>query len=81
MTILKIKAFIYQRTGIYLANKEELEYVTSKEFWKHFKKIVLHKKNDLNMETVQGLLIGLWQSKHGFYRTWKQITKKGKRRK
>lgn len=69
--ILKLKAFIYQKTGIYLAHKEELEYITSKEFWKSFIKIVGHKKNDMSPRNAQGLLIGLWQAKNGFVRAYK----------
>lgn len=68
--ILKIKAFIYQKTGIYLANKEELEYITSDSFWRQFRKIYLAKDNDIGMRDVQGLLIGMWQCKHGFYRAF-----------
>lgn len=66
--ILKIKAFIYQKTGLYLAHKEELEYISSDSFWRQFRKIYLHKTNDMGMKNVQGILIGLWQCKHGFYR-------------
>lgn len=65
---IKIKAFIYKKTGIYLAQKEELDYLKSKEFWKSFMKIASHKKNDLAPRDIQGILIGLWQVKHGFYR-------------
>lgn len=71
MTLLKIKAFIYQKTGIYLADKQELEYITSKAFWKEFIKICTHKDNDMAPRDVQGLLIGMWQCKHGFYRAFK----------
>jgi len=68
MSLIKIKAKIYQVTGIYLAHKEELEYVTSKAFWKAFKKMTRHaKKNDFSAENIQGILIGLWQCKHEFY--------------
>lgn len=70
MTILKIKAFIYQKTGIYLADKEELEYITSKAFWKEFIRIYTHKANDMGPRDVQGLLIGSWQCRHGFYRAF-----------
>jgi hypothetical protein len=63
MSILKIKAKLYQWTGIYLADSEELDYIKSKEFWRAFKKI-----KRLNDRDKQGLLIGLWQYKHGFYR-------------
>lgn len=63
--VLKLKSFIYRLTGIYLANKEELEYVTSKEFWRAFKKI---KDKTLSNQVKQGILIGLWQCEHKFYR-------------
>lgn len=65
--ILKIKAKIYRLTGIYLAEKEELEYITSKKFWKSFTKMALKNPN-MRFQIVQGMLIGLWQCKHGFYR-------------
>lgn len=68
MVVLKIKVWIYQFIGLYLAEKEELEYVTSKKFWKSFIKIYTAKGNDMSPETVQALLIGLWQLKHGFTR-------------
>ena len=70
--ILKIKAFLYQKTGLYLAHKEELEYVTSKDFWKKFMKMLLHKDNDMRPRDIQGLLIGMWQCEHGFYRRIKR---------
>lgn len=75
MKVLKLKAKIYQWTGIYLAHLEENEYLQSKEFWKSFIKIIKNKKNDMSPSLVQGLLIGLWQSKHGFYREWKRLRK------
>lgn len=64
--ILKIKAFIYRLTGIYLAEKEENEYITSDEFWD-----IMDSTEDpeLDNRTVQKILIGSWQCKHGFYRS------------
>lgn len=70
--LLKIKAFIYQKTGVYLAQKEELDYITSKDFWKRFWKIFLHKDNDMSGRDIQGLLIGLWQAKWGFTRVFRR---------
>jgi hypothetical protein len=55
MTLLKLKAKIYQYTGIYLAQKEEDEYLRSEEA------ISLLENNE-----YEGLVIGLWQTKHGF---------------
>jgi hypothetical protein len=65
---MKLKAWIYQKTGIYLTHKEQLEYITSKVFWKQFMRIARRKDNDRTPIQIQGLLIGLWQCKHGFYR-------------
>jgi len=70
--ILKIKAWVYRRTGIYLAHKEELEYITSKIFWNEFRKIVIVPENDLSLHDIQGLLIGYWQCNHGFARELKR---------
>ena len=79
--ILKIKGFIYRHTGIFLAHKEELKYLQSDEFWFHMRKISKGKDEDMSPRNIQGLLIGLWQCKHGFYRTmsrrqWKSYDKK-----
>lgn len=69
MKILKIKAKIYQYTGIYLAESEELDYLNSREFWKEFDRMQKHnKENDISNRTLQGILIGTWQSKNGFTR-------------
>ncbi len=69
--IIRIKAFIYQKTGIYLAQREELKYITSKEFWKAFMKIAGKDSNDMRPRDIQGLLIGSWQCGYGFYRASK----------
>lgn len=68
--LLKLKILIYQRTGIYLAHKEELKYIISKEFWKAFIRIITKKSNDMQPRDIQGLLIGLWQVEQGLYRPW-----------
>ncbi len=83
--ILKIKGFIYRHTGIFLAHKEELEYLQSDEYWFHMKKMSKHKDNEMTPRNVQGLLIGLWQCKHGFYRSmsrreWNSFDKKRAKR-
>ena len=72
MSILKIKSFIYRKTGVYLAHKEELEYITSKEFWKTFLKIAGHEENDMAPRDIQGLLIGMWQADHRFVRRYRE---------
>jgi hypothetical protein len=65
--ILKIKALIYRYTGIYLAYREELEYLTSYEFWTKFKKMSTRKANDLSLVDIQSIILGMWQADHGFY--------------
>lgn len=75
MRYLKLKAKIYYYTGIYLAHKEENEYLQSKEFWKSFAKLMNGKDKDFrNPQNAQGLLIGLWQAKHGLCRPWNSWT-------
>lgn len=71
--ILKLKAIIYRHTGIYLAHKEQLDYMESREFWIAFYEMLdtVAKEDDLTLRDVQGLLIGMWQAKHGFYRKFK----------
>jgi hypothetical protein len=70
MTLLKLKSHIYRYTGIYLAHKEENEYLQSKDFWNEFHKMKNHPKNDMDDENIQGLLVGLWQcgKNHNFTR-------------
>lgn len=67
--ILKIKAWIYRQTGIYLASKEELEFITSKKAWKAIKAISKDNR-DMTLRDAQSLMIGMWQSPHGFYRSF-----------
>jgi hypothetical protein len=66
--ILNFKRLVYKYTGIFLAHKEELEYIRSDEFWKKFLKIINSKKNDMDSEAIQSLLIGSWQTHNGFTR-------------
>lgn len=68
MNLLNIKSVIYRYTGLYLANKEENDFLTSKEFWKQFNKYKKHKDNDLSDYNIQSLMIGLWQADIGFTR-------------
>lgn len=69
MLSLKSKALVYKYTGVFLAHKEENEYLQSKEFWKSLIKLMNGKDKDFaNPRNAQGLLIGLWQAKHGFAR-------------
>lgn len=63
-----MKAKIYQYFGLYLAKKEECEYIQSEEFWKKFKEITSDPECDMSFRDVQGLLIGLWQADLGYCR-------------
>lgn len=66
MTLLKIKSIVYRYTNIYLAYREENEYLTSKDFWVRYIEIMNHKDNDLDPMDAQGVLIGTWQANHNF---------------
>ena len=66
--MMKFKAFIYQHTGIYLANKEENKYMHSDEFWDSLGKML--ESPDFNMKEAHGILVGLWHLDHGFYRDY-----------
>lgn len=73
MTFLKLKGKIYQYFGINLACKEENDYLTSDEFWKEFNRIqkkqnkLKNNRDKLSNQTIQGILLGRWESEHGFY--------------
>ena len=69
--ILKLKALIYRVTGIYLAHKEELEYITSEDACQRMELDLFNKDNDMLLYNLQGLYIGLWQAEHGFCRKYK----------
>ena len=64
--VLKIKSIIYRYTNVYLAYKEENEYLTSKDFWVRHTEIMNDKDNDLDPMDAQGSLIGTWQANHNF---------------
>ena len=66
--LLKFKAKFYQYTGVYLAHKEILDYLESSDFWYEFSTIKSHPENDMDDKDIQGLLIGSWQAREGFYR-------------
>lgn len=77
MNFLRIKSIVYRYTGIYLAYREEVEYLNSRAFRKEFDRSLKH-FDDTHPLDVQGILIGMWQSKHHFYRNW--VDPKGKSR-
>lgn len=65
MKLLKLKAKIYQYTGIYLAQKEELKMLKSKSFWQEFCRL---QETFADMRELQSFMIGDWQSRKGFTR-------------
>lgn len=70
--MLKTKAFIYRNTGIYLAHKEENEYVDSMAYWREFSRLLADPENFMTPRTIHGVLIGLWQARHGFVNSGKE---------
>ena len=64
--MLKLKVIIYRYAGIYLAYKEELEYITSEPYWKRFMEIAADDDCDYSASDIQGILIGSWQAANGF---------------
>lgn len=67
---IKFKAYFYRLTGVYLAYKEEKYFMRSDAFWKGFHDIAENEK-DMNYRDIYGLLIGMWQAKHGFTKPYK----------
>lgn len=67
MILLKIKSFIYNLTGIYLAHREENDYCDSEAYWKQYNETVaVYSDDPLSPRALHGLLVGHWQAKHGF---------------
>jgi hypothetical protein len=66
--MLKLKARIFWYFGIFLADREENDYLQSKEFWESFFKIYSDPDNDMDVQDIQGLLLGLWEANYGFAR-------------
>lgn len=65
---MNLKPFIYRYFGIYLASKEELEYVKSREIWQLIDSKDLAGEDELSSRDRQGLAIGLWQADQGYGR-------------
>ena len=66
-TTTLLKAKIYQYTGIYLAYKEDVEYLTSDIFWEEF---TTYRANnpDLSYQEVQDFLLASREGLEGFHR-------------
>lgn len=72
MTLLKVKAWFYRLTGIYLAHREENEYTESEEFWEAFRDLLKEDNhNRLGVQAIYGILVGRWQSVNGFVRPFR----------
>ena len=65
--LLKLKAFIYRHTGIYLAKREELAYLKSEDG----KSTVKSLTKSFGKEGALGIAIGSWQGQNGFYRPFR----------
>ena len=65
---LRFKALIYKYTGIFLAYREQAQYLESEDFWKNYKRLCKGNTSRLNRHNSIGLLIGLWQAERGFAR-------------
>lgn len=63
--ILYIKAKIFQYTGLYLAEREEKEYMRSAKAEIRRQKL-LYAKHDIDL--LNELIAGLWHCEHGFVR-------------
>lgn len=77
--ILKLKSQVYRYTGIYLAEKEENEFLTSDAFWENFEKAIGSSKKNITSDyfkTIQGVYLGIWQSGNGFTRLFNHFAYK-----
>ena len=63
--MLKIKSLIYRYFGIYLAEKEEIAYMRSKEGLREINEMALCLENQ---EIAQDIVLGTWQADNGFTR-------------
>lgn len=64
--MLKLKVKIFQYTGLYLATREELKHLTSKETIREIEKQFQDPDNDFTLEELIDIEIGTWQLQHGF---------------
>lgn len=62
--LLKLKAKIYQYTGIYLVKKEESEYMASEQAKLDMKELLAG--TGYSKILGKGLTVALWQGKNGF---------------
>jgi hypothetical protein len=65
---LKLKAVIYRWTGIFLAKREEAEYLQRSDTQAKILEWSADLKMDMSYEDAVGLAKGLWHMRHGFHR-------------
>lgn len=70
MSLLKLKAKVYQYTGIFLAQKELGLYTNSQDFNDEVRRMVAYDDGlpVYDVEETKSLLIGSWEAHYGFYR-------------
>lgn len=69
---LKLKAVIYRYTNIYLAKKEETEYLNSR----HAENRIIELSSVIgSYEMTREIIIGLWQAEHGFLTVHSELSK------
>lgn len=65
--VLKLKAKVYQYTGIYLAKKEENEYLKTVQREVITENRLLRNSKHLRQNDMTGLNVAVWQIRHGFH--------------
>ena len=70
MSLLRLKSFVYRLTGIFLASKEQLEYIESDQYWESFNSLLRQEgtQHEYYPQFIHGILVGTWQADHGFTR-------------
>lgn len=75
MKLLKLKAKVYQYTGLYLAKNEECSFLKSPKFWRSFNRIQdpefrfnSAKANVIVNKEYQHILLYKWRTDNGFMR-------------
>jgi len=63
---LKFNAWIYRQTGWYTPYAKLCEYRMLEEKWDEIDKMYQAEDNDISLEAIIGLTIGMWQCQYGF---------------
>jgi len=69
--MIKLWAFIYRKTGWKCPLVEIYEYRNLRDQIKSIEESYKDPDNDIPLEDLIGINIGLWQAKNGFIRPWK----------